>query len=82
MSYEFTKRYKKRFENRTKMWDTITNEFFVGWSKDYIISESENAMINEFINSPRYENLTMRLFDEEILKGNYSSYSNTTNVRL
>ena len=66
--------------NLTEMWNAITYEFIDGWPNEQPPSEHQNELIKKFLNSKRYENMTVDFWNDEIESYTNLSYSETTKV--
>ena len=64
--------------NLTKIWDSITHEFFDGWKIQATIEESQ--LIDFFLTRPKYLEILETFVNEHLGGTLTTSYSNLTEV--
>ena len=64
----------------TKIWDTITDEFFKGRKGNP--TKEENDLIEYFISRPKFKDLLNKLVKEELIQKPEPNYSNQTQVSV
>ena len=62
----------------TKIWDTITDEFFKGRKGNP--TKEENDLIEYFMSRPKFKDLLNKLVEEEVIQKPEPNYSNQTQV--
>ena len=66
--------------NISKIWGTITKEFFEGWPIDP--TEEESKLIEYFIERPKFKDILLEFIKESLVEVVEVSYSNYTKVKL
>ena len=66
--------------NLTEMWNAITYQFIEGWPNEQPPSEHQKELIEKFLNSERYGNMTLDFYNHEIINYKNFSYSENTKV--
>ena len=62
----------------TKIWDSITEEFFKGRKGNP--TKEENDLIEYFMSRPKFKDLLNKLVEEEVIQKPEPNYSNQTQV--